>query len=428
MVFHKTLINIRKKHGYTYEEFAAVLGCTTEHIIALESNRETASFSFVTNLKNKLNLHSAPITQDERNSLMDGLQNWKRAIDYADMSKAKEQKPELEKGARASYSPSVTNFYDLHAADYYRAVGDMKAYEETMAALSKRTDQFSARHQYYYHCLLGAKAFVEKRYQDAIKAYKKAEELDKYKELRDVRFYYGMGISLSDRGYATRAIAYLEKADYLSKWSKAYGGRPNRRFSVYIDGYMASDLAKLGKIDEALEILDRRLVSETKRDSKEGIGYTYFSFGRVYYRTENYDKAIENFDSALKNLDKGTEAYMSCLSYKTASLIASSELAGAKKCAEKGLRVTTDEYWKTLFDALKHSASLQDDPKSYIYLKETLIPKLQEYGKNEAVVHYYQQLSKFYFEFGSSEVAFKYSNLALEIHKKLHKELVEGDV
>jgi len=428
MIFHKTLKNIRKKHGFTQEEFAKKLGCTVEQIVAIESNVKPATYIFVTLLRDKLKLHNAPITESERSTLMNGLYNWKLAIDYADISTAKMLQPELEKSVRASYSPSAENFYDLYAADYYRAIGDMKAYEETMATLSQRTDEFSARHLYYYQRLVGARAFVEKRYQEAIKAYKKAEALDKNNEWHDVRFYFGMGMSLSDRGYATRAIAYLEKAKHQAMWNKVYNGRRNSRFDVYIDGYLASDLAKIGKIDDALKILDKRLEIEMGKNSEQGMGYTYFSFGRVYYRVKNYDKAIINYDKALLCLDVDSDAYIASLFQKAMSLDASNKKVEASKIAKKGLSITTDELWKTLFDALAHSTSLYDDPKSSIYLKETLIPKLLDHGQYEVAMYYYKQLSDFYYEEGNSDVALKYSNHAVDINELIRKDLIEGDM
>ena len=427
MIFHKTLVNIRRRHGYTQEEFAKLLGCPVEDIVAFESNTKQATYMFVAILRQKLGLHSAPITETEWQTLVVGMHSeWKNAIDYADVEKAKELQQALEKSVQASFSPSIENYYYLYLADYYMLTHDIDAYADTMALLSQRTDGFGTKHWFMYHCLLGARAFVEKRYQDAIKAYKTAEALDHNNEWCGLRFNYGMGVSLTDRNYAARAMPYLKKAKRASMVS--YDEKRNSRFDVYIDGIMAYNLAKLGRSDEALKILDKRLNLETGINSKSGIGYTHFSFGRVYHSVEDFDKAIESYDKALQYLDKGNDAYISCIHDKTSALIDSDQTDEAVNVAEVGLSIITDEYWKTMLEALKHSASLEYDPDSATYLKEIAIPKLQEYGKYEAAVYYYQLLSKFYFEYSSVEIAFKYNNLALEAQKKLHKELVEGDI
>jgi len=304
----------------------------------------------------------------------------------------------------------------------------MKAYEETMTALSRRIAEFSARHRYHYHCLLAAKAFVERDYQEAIKFYKVAEDLDKGKKWTEVRFYFGMGMSLSDRGYATRAIGYLRQAKYLATWSRRYNGKPNSRFDVYIDGYLAYNLSKIGKSNEALELLEKRLSIEKKKKSNNGIGYTYFSFGKVYKRIENYNKAISNYDKALKYLVEDKIRYVACVYQKSASLIANGDVHEAIECAQKGLSITSDKLWETFLSALVHSALMHNDYNSVTSLKENIIPKLQEYGQYEAAVYYYEQLSNFYYEYGEVDVAFRYGKFTLETQKQLHVELVERGV
>jgi len=428
VIFHKTLVNIRKKYGPCRAKLAQALGCTEDYIAALEENKEQATFDFVIKIKDAFNLHTAPIFESERNTLMDNLYNWKRAIDHADLDVAAKLKPELEESARLSFSPSTEIFYDLFAADYYYHVGDDAAYNETMAALSNRMDEFGLRHRYQYQRLLGAKAFVEKRYQDAIKAYKAAERLDPSGSWHDVRFYFGLGMSLSDRGYATRAIDYLERAKHITKYDKTYNGKSNRRFDVYIDGYLSSDLSKVGRSEEALRILETRLAIEKKKNSRVGIGYTYFCYGNMHQRTKKHESAIESYDNALKCLNTDESGHVESIYQKAVSLNAINRMAEAIDCVDKGLSTTKDEHWIMFFDALKHYILMNDDINSVDYLEKTLIPKLQESGQSEAVGYYYQKLSYFYNEQKNDEIAFKYSNLALETYNKLHKECIERDM
>ena len=428
MIFHKTLVNIRKKHGLCRAKLAQALGCTEDYIAALEDNKDQATFNFVIKIKETFDLHTAPIFESERNTLMEDLLNWKRAIDYADLDTATKLKPELEASVRLSFSPSTEIFYELYAADYYYIKGDTTAYDEAMAALSTRVDEFGKRHHYQYYRLLGAKAFVEKRYQDAIKAYKMAEKLDKDGSWHDVRFYAGLGASLSDRGYATRAIDYMERAKHIARYDKAYRGRSNRRFDVYIDGYLASDLSKVGRSEEALRILEKRLAQEKKINSRVGIGYTYFSFGRAYKKINNNEKVIEYCDKAFECLNTSDQSYIDCLYYKASALTATGSIAGAVECAEEGLKIATDESRKAIFDAIKHTALISGSRQSAIYLKEVVIPKLHEYGQYEIAVYCYQQLSGFYHDEGYTDKALEYKSLALETHKKFHKTLVEGDM
>ena len=428
MIYSKTLRNIREAHRLSQAGLADLLGVTEEHIEALESGLEQADIAFVEKLKDRLTLHGTPILESARTELMEQLFLWKHAIDYADIDKANELQPELEKAAKSSYSPSAMNFYDIFEADYYRLINDMPAYEKAIANLSQRHDTFAIRQQYYYHVLMGAKAFVEKRYQDAINAYRTAEWLDTANQWHGVRFYFGLGVSLTDRGYATRAIWYLEKAKRASKRIRAYCDKPNRRFDVYIDGVLTYNLSKVGRHEEAIKILYERLGRETRRKSKRGIGYTHFSFGRVYNEAGEYNKAIESYNEALKYLDKEDDAYIANLYHKAALLFVCNKHEDAVICAEEALSVVTDEYWKVQFDAIRCSASMYDDSKHVIYLIETVMPKLQEYDIHKTMVYFYQRLATYFYESDNIRDAYLCCNLALETQIQLYKELVEGDM
>ena len=426
MIYHRTLINIRKKHGLSQEDLANIIGCTAAHIDALEKNREKAAFEFVATLKSKLNLYGAPITEDERKVFIDKLHNWKILIDYGVMDKASEQKAELEKGAEASCSSSILNFYKLYAANYYRISNDTEAFNKTMSFLNQRTETFSPSHQFFYYRLLGIQERVAYRYNEALKAYKKAEKLDKESTWGDVGFYYIYGMCLSEMGYVAKAIEYLKRAKHLAMWHKVYEGKPNDRYDVYIDGYLADNLSKSGKADEAHAMLNKRLDSEkTRKNAKHTIGFIYLSIGTVYLRTKKYNDAIENFDTAFQHLDETSEAYKTNLYRKALALIESDRINEGVLCVDKALDMSLDDTRRTLFETLKHSAMLSN-PESLQYMENTLISQLLKYGQYAEAVKCYETLSGFFKKSGDHKNALKYSELALEVHRELHKEHVEG--
>jgi len=419
------LVNIRLKHNLTQEAFAKDLGYPTDYIIDLESNRQQASFEFVAALKDKYNLHNTPITESERAALMESLYNWKIIMDYGDMAKAAQLKPILEKSARASYSPSTINLYDLYAAGYYWVTSDMESYNKTMEALEQRSNEFSARHLYHYNRLMAARKYVENNYHEALQAFKTAEKLDKKSEWGGVGFYYGYGKCLSDMGYAARAIDYLRKAQHLGTWSKIYDGKPNRRFDIDIDCSLAGNLSKISRVDEALKILDRRVSIEMKRNNKKGIGLTYLGFGSVYLRAKDYDKAVDNFDMSFRYLDEYDEAFKTSLYRKALALIESDNIQDGLLYISRGLNMQTmGDIRRVLLEALNCSVSM-DEPKSLEYLETVIMPKLLKYGQYMEVVKYFKLLSEFYSEKSNYVKALEYSNSALKIHEMLYEERVE---
>ena len=126
-------------------------------------------------------------------------------------------------------------------------------------------------------------------------------------------------------------------------------------------------------------------------------------------------------------MNKDNEAYISNLYHKALLLLVSNKDAEAAKVAAEGFNATTDDYWKTMLNAIVYSALLRDDSKSALHLREIIIPKLQEYGQYEAAGDCYQQLSAYFHDRGNTEIALKYSNYAVEAFKKFNKELKEGD-
>ena len=425
MIFHKTLANIRKKHGFSQDEFAKALGCTRELIVALESNKEQATFAFVTNLKDKLNLHSAPITESERATLMDSLYKWKLAIDYGDMDVAKAQKPELEKAAKNSYSPSTLNFYDLYSASYYWAVGDKDAFNQVADALSKRTGEFSARHLYHYYRIEASRNYIAYRFVESLKMYKAAEKLDKNSEWGNVGFYYGYGMCLSSLDYPSRAIECFKKAQHIAKWHKAYKGKPNARYNFYIDTVLSDDLSLLGGLDEALAMLDKHLKIESENKINLRMGELYLAYATAYLRAKRYDEALENFDTAAKYFNTDGMKCKTTLYRKSLCLIESGNIEDGLRCIEEGFSIQMDDAYRVLFEALKCSVSLNDS-ESLRHMEDIVLPKLLRHSHNSEAIKYSKLLGEFFGEKGCYEAAFKYSNVALKVIEHLYYEYVEG--
>jgi len=430
MINSKTLRNIRMKHNLSQEEFANKLGYPAAYIRSLEDTtgeREQAAPEFIANLRDKFNLHGIPITDEEKTTFYERLITLANCIDYGYADKAAEAIPDLTRCAKASCHSSFMILCDLYTAYYNLETGDYKAFDKIIASLEQQKQSFDARHHHYFNRFIGQRMYYAGNYGKALEAYAKAKELDKYAHMRNVNFYFFYGMILSDMGYATKAAKYFKEAAHHARWNKSFNERPNNRYDVYIDGYLADNLSKIGQSEEALTILNKRLEKETKKESpNDTIGYIYLSFGTVCLRTEQYHKALEHFETATRYLDERSEAYKTNLQRKALALIASGNISEGVACADKGLNIThLNDLWKTLFEAIKHSASLSD-PASQGYMKSTVIPKLLNYKMYEEVLSGYKALSNFFSEDGNYESALKYSELAIKIHEKLFKELVEG--
>ena len=427
MIHNKALIAIREAHGLSQEALADKLGYTVDYIRALEDkskNRETATPEFLNILREKLDLHDAPLTEEELKQHTEELHRWRDLIDYGEMRKAAVIRPKLAKRTKLSFRQGTQCLYDLYEVRYYRAVGDKKAYEKLMASLSERKHAFNERCNYLYYRQEAMAALDAYRFKDAHAAFCKAEEIDKESKWLDVGFYYAYGTCLSYMGYATRSIEYCNMALHKARWSMNHEANTNRRYDLYIECILAQNHSKVGNTEEALFILTGRLRYEIERSRTSTLGFVYHFFGQVYQQMGELSKALENYDNALKYHHDGSVFCKDSLYHKAESLIACDRICEAVQCIEKGLTISSDEVWKSLFDALKHSVSLSC-PKSLEYMKNTAIPRLLELELYEEAMTHHETLSRFYEKIGNDKLRAEHSDSALAIQKQLYRERVE---
>jgi len=399
MIYFRNLRKIRKRYNLTQEAFANKLGVSEAYILSLEDSAEESvqiTSEFVAKLRDVFDLHGVPLTDSEKTVFYDKLNDLRRCVEYGYMDRAKEAIPDLVRCSEASCHQSFINLCELHSAYYYQSVDDTKAYDKLMASLSEKKSTFDSKHHYYYNVLIGTQAYKTRDYDKALSAYIKAEKLDKLSKIKEVNFYYMYSMILSDMGYATRAVEYYEKAAHHAKWNKVFLGRPNNRYNVEIDRYLAYNLSIIDQGEKALAILNKRLGIEKRKESpNDVIGTIYFGLGRVYFNTGDYADAEANHEAASRYLSKSNKIYIHNLYYKAKALIAQDKTKEAIACLDEGLSNPIDEMWKYLFESLKHSTNFSND-ESMQYMTETLLPKLLEHGCHKEASNYYEMISKFY--------------------------------
>ena len=428
MIYYKTLKRLRQKRDLSLYEFADKMGYTVDYIRSLESSegREKATPEFIAKLRDKLDLHGIPITDEEKAPFYDRLNMLKHQIDYGEYKEAAENIPELTRCAEASCHTGFMNLCDLYIAYYNHATDNIEAFEKIMSSLNQRKQFFDTRHNFFYYFLVGRRALVEERYKDAMEAFNKAEKLDKNNQWCDLSFNYLYGMSLSELDYVTKANEYLRKALHQAKWNKLYKGKSNTRYDAYIEGLLAQNLGVIGKGDEALAILNQRLKKEKVNEVKHLIGYIYLKLGIVHYTMKNFSETIENIEEAMKHLDGNSVQYINCLYHKALALIDSGSIDMGLDILNKGLSLSIEgTKWEVSFNALKHSVMLSN-PGAVGYMTDIAIPKLQKQGYREMVLRYYRVLIDFLKKTGNFGHALEYSDLALTIQDEFYDERVRG--
>ena len=430
MIDSKALIAIRAEHDLSQAAFADRLGYKVSYIQALEDHtnkREQATSSFISKLRDEFGLHDAPLTISETDKLTEDLHRWKDLIDYGEMQKAEEAMPDLAKRAKLSFRRCLQCLYDLYAARYYQNTGDKRPYKRLMKSLSERQPEFTEICSFLYHHLVAVQAHTENRLHDAHAAFDKAERIDKEDKWGGLPFCYQYGICLSYMGYAAKAIGYLERAMHKAKWSTGHDGKINRRYDLHILCVLAKEYSKIGRMDDAIAILDERFKYDTKRGTTSALGFIYHSYGEIYHKMEDYGYALDNYEEAFKYHEEGSEPYIDSLFHKAITLIACDMIDEALDCISKGMRSSRGEVWKALFDALKHSVSLSD-PASLEYMEKVAIPNLLKHGQYEEATSHHEKICKFYEHRGNHKKAYEHIRAMYNIQKKQYEDRVERGV
>ena len=340
-------------------------------------------------------------------------------ITHGDLEEAKALQPELAGAAEWSIEPYYKNKYLLFSSYYWRAVGDMEKFENTLLLLQDVAKDFDQEQLYWYERILGVQKQLKNQYKAALFHYRKAEELSKYVSVNDEVIAINIGLCLREMGYAVLSIEYLEMAQQIAD------GRGGIRFYLAIKCSLAINCSRLGKIDKATNLLyDCLREAKTKKDAEFLTGGIYCYLGMVYRAGKDNDKAIENFDNAIKCAKNGSEQYIFTLCHKASALFAAAKTNEAMKCVDEGLPISEPyPLWHTWFQTLKHFATV-DDKTSRDYILNIAIPCFMEHGLHLPVIDFYLLLCRYHEGVSERKVGIKYLYAAFDMQKRL----IEGDL
>jgi len=409
------MIAIREAQGLSVTSLSALMGYDRTYLNKIEKGLKPLNDSVVQRFKDALNMPMLPLTKEEEIDFIKSLHSWKDSIIFGETDVAKKLQPQLARCVELIQCPSLQITYDLISTIYYRSVGETERLDDVLASLSKRENSFTKEQAYRYTRQLAVRELSAWHYRDALKYFLDAEKTGDALNLNNEGFYYNIAHCLTDMGYASKAIEYLEKAQ-----KKATEKRSNT-YSVYIRDFIALNYSSMGRHHEALEILESCLRDEKQKANKAiTIGSLYRSISMVHFKMSNNKNALKNIDIALSYCKIGSKEYIPCLYHKAVILIADKEVSEAMTYLSKVINMSqkgTIEH--VLTTSLKHYLSITCDD-SLNYIETFTLPQLHGYGKYLVLSDYYEILSGYYKNKNKSK-ALHYSSLANELIKKLSK-------
>ena len=419
MTFIKKLRTIRKARDMTQLQLAVEMGYNASTVDNYENERNRISAKVYKAFKVATGTVDVPITDEEMLIFKnEQLNAWNHMVNFGDIEKAKELQLALAYRVKWSYDVEMQLLYDIYNINYYSRIDKKEESDKMVASLKEREAEFTEEHWYWYYRYLGSLEHWNWKYKAAMALYMKAEEIGNRIGLNDNAIYYNIGNCLTHMGYSYLAMLYLEKIQ-LKELNVI-----NMGLWFTIQSLLAINYSKLGRTDEALELLESSLEYCLKEKSSDRLSSVYFSLGWVHKNSGNFEKALENYDLASScYIDKG-EMYLSCLCHKVLLLRANNKNDEATKYINEGLYIATKgSLWYEWLQAIRYSLML-DEKGAIGYLEFTSIPKLREYGMHEIVMSCYEWIDKYYLDIGKYKYAHKYAQKAAMIYKKL----MEGDM
>ncbi|MCL2361467.1 MAG: helix-turn-helix domain-containing protein [Defluviitaleaceae bacterium] len=419
MTLANKIKQIREKKKLSQEALAKMMNYTRSYVSAWECEKRPITSEVLDTFRAAVGLPGVPLTNDEVIQYKHQLYDWRSNVVYGEFHKAKELQPILAQGAEWSCDKDLKALYDLFSASFYYSVGNAEAYKKVMGSLYAQKHDFNDEQLHWYYRLVGIRELTNRQYKRALNSFCEAEKLGNHLGLDDVMLNYNIANCLTNMGYVSLAIKYLEAAQKMAKET------PIHRFDGYIRLLIAANYSNSGRCHEAIAIL-----YDCIRDERERYG-TNSALSGMYHRLAIAYSKLEDTTNALKYLDeaalcitenKGSHNYNFYL--RARILLTDNKIDEGMDCLDKGLQLADKgTLYHTLLSSLKHSMLLNAN-QSRLHMEKVAIPCLLSYGKYQDAASYYYKLGKFYEQQQKYKQSAEYSFLAYELSNKL----IKGDI
>jgi len=409
------LITIRKNLNFTMEDIANKTHYSKKYIQQVERRAKPLTTEIIARYKEAFGVADMPLISSEETQFKDELYEWMTLITLDELENAKEQHPRLEKCAKLTLNSDIKTLFNIFSVAYYRKIKNNDALEAIMSQLTKEASEFTREQSHWYNRQVGISALLTFHYNEAIQAFLQAEVQGEKERLNDHVLYYNIGRCLTDMGFASKAIYYLEKAraDAIS--------RNQTTHNESIKCYLAENYNEVGRSKDALNMLNRCVHNEKAKKGVSTIfALIYRGIALVHLKIGDYKKALEYIDESLHYVAIGESPHEINLYYKATILLKQNKIAEGVDCVKECIKMEDDgTLHHVICSTLLHSTSLNNN-ESLTYIENVAIPKLKRHCKYPILLGCYQQLVTHY-ENKKTTKAFIYGKLAYELSDKLRK-------
>jgi len=387
------MIDIRERQKINTSQMSVKMGFDRTYWGKIESGKKPLTDETIRKFKEVLDAPLLILSEDDVLHFKNKLMDWKNAITYEELDKAKSMQAQLARTLELSPNGTMERLYNIFTIGFYRVHANFKEMDKQIAKLKKQADYFTNEEAHWYYRQVAVRAHDLLDYNVAIDAYLRAEKSGEETNLNNEGFYYNIGHCLTDMGYATTAIQYLEKA-----LDKAVENK-NHAHDVYMRIMLSANYIPTGRAADAVQILFGCLNEiKGKNNLQVIIGLIYRRIALAYSALEDFDAAIKNIDTSFDFLESGHDFYNENLYYKAVILLSAKKRQEAETCLAQGIAVTKETSLAfVMLNTLNHLLNLKK-PISCEYVENIAIPKLKYHCVNVQLLDCYSKLGEHYEE------------------------------
>ena len=394
--------HFRIAKNITQAELAKVIYVSPTVISNVELGLSEYTDEQLEDIKEYLNIVGMPLSEHDCIAFKKRLYIWRDIIRDRFMAEAKEMHSNMS--AVVNLDPcdrDLPVLYRLFEVMLFLYDKNIDAAKEKLNYFEKIRDRMTPEHLHYYYCNMGLLNIYSAQYEDALGFYTKALELrnqheDAYTE-DDARLYYELAVCYTYLERLISATAFLSKVYEMGTETMTQGLKRG------LDNVRAINYMKLGRFEEAKELLDRCLIVVKSMVNKPFIGGTLQNLGLLNRYLKNHKAAIEYFDQALNIQQIGSTSYLWASYHKIHCLIETKKLPKAEELIERAKNLYgANEDALILFESLKHLIiiskrfSLYRNEESTEYIENVTIPFLIKQHDYFIAISYYEFLEKHY--------------------------------
>jgi len=325
---------LRKHEGDTQADIAELIGVDEQTIKRIEQGKSEHGDSRLNIILKHYDVVDLPFKDEDRLPYVKRLHRYGETIASGLIEDAKALQKDLHRTLKAeSFDLELSLLYRLPTVDLLIQQGKSLEARKEMLSSKKNIDKMSPRLLYHYYHNEGLLYSRDLNYKEAIKFFKKADEISENNPelplIFKLRATSNIGRCYTELAYPFAGIVFLENA--LEKNEDS--GLALFNFNVNLT--LSLNYSRVGVIIRAKELLGKALDYAQSVDNKFYIGLVHYNYGRMHNTLESWEEGKESLDKAIDILGEGSPYHMWSCCYKIECMIGNREFKSAEKMIEE---------------------------------------------------------------------------------------------